>query len=98
MIFAKIPKKAYVIAMCIEGKQLSSEELADKLEAASLEGKSSICFVVGSSFGLSDKVKNAADLRLSMSRLTFPHQLARVMLYESIYRSFSIISGGKYHK
>lgn len=98
MIISKIPKKAFVVPMCIEGKQFSSEELAGKIESAEIGGKSDICFIIGSSFGLSDKVKERADLKLSMSKLTFPHQLARVMLYETVYRCFSIINGGKYHK
>lgn len=98
MIISKIPKKAFLVPMCIEGKQFSSEELAGKIESAEIGGKSDICFIIGSSFGLSDKVKERADLKLSMSKLTFPHQLARVMLYETVYRCFSIINGGKYHK
>lgn len=97
-IIEKIPKKAYVVPMCIEGKQFSSEALAAKLDSAVLSGKSSICFIIGSSHGLSDKVKALADLKLSMSELTFPHQLARVMLYETVYRCISILSGSKYHK
>ena len=88
----------YVTAMCIEGKQLSSTELSNKLEQIPLFGKSSVSFIIGSSFGLSDDVKSIADLKLSMSCMTFPHQLARVMLLEQIYRGFQIISGGKYHK
>ena len=97
-ILSEIPKKALVIPLCIEGRQFSSEELAEKLDGALSGGKSEICFIVGSSYGLSDKVKSAGDIKLSMSRLTFPHQLARVMLYETVYRSISILSGGKYHK
>lgn len=97
-IISKIPKKSYVVALCIEGTAFSSEEFAEKIEKAELGGYSNICFIIGSSFGLSDKVKNAANLKLSMSKLTFPHQLARVMLYETVYRSFSINEGGKYHK
>lgn len=97
-VIAKIPKKAYVVPLCIEGKQFSSEELARKIEDAEIRGKSDICFIIGSSYGLSDRVKALADLKLSMSALTFPHQLARVMLYETVYRCFSIIGGGKYHK
>lgn len=97
-IIAEIPKRAFVIPLCIEGKQLSSEELAAKIEENAVSGVSDICFIIGSSHGLSEKVKALADLKLSMSRLTFPHQLARVMLYESVYRSFTIIAGEKYHK
>ncbi len=97
-ILSKIPPNALVIAMCIEGKQLSSEGLAKKISEAALNGKSCICFIIGSSHGLSEKVKSAAQLRLSMSEMTFPHQLARVMLSEQIYRAFTIINNRKYHK
>lgn len=86
------------IAMCIEGKQLSSPELAQMLERAPVEGKSVVNFVIGSSFGIDDAVKNVCAVRLSMSRMTFPHQLARVMLLEQVYRAFRINAGGKYHK
>lgn len=88
----------YIIPMCIEGKQLSSTELADKMEKLPSLGQSCISFVIGSSFGLSDKIKNRGDLKLSMSKMTFPHQLARVMLLEQVYRGFQINGGGKYHK
>ncbi len=97
-IISAIPKKSLVVPLCIEGKQFSSEELAKKIDGAASSGKSGICFIIGSSFGLSDRVKALGDVKLSMSELTFPHQLARVMLYETVYRSFSILSGGKYHK
>ena len=89
---------SYNIVMCIEGKQMPSERLAEKIEQVSLEGKSKINFVIGSSFGISEEIKKLADLRLSMSEMTFPHQLARVMLLEQLYRSFQILGGGKYHK
>lgn len=97
-IIAQIPKKSLVVPLCIEGKQFSSEELAEKIERSLSEGKSGLCFIVGSSFGLSEKVKREGDIKLSMSALTFPHQLARVMLFETVYRSFSIINGSRYHK
>lgn len=97
-IFEKISNKSYVIAMCVEGKQLSSEELASKIEEVTTLGKSEIVFVIGSSFGLSPSVKARADFRLSVSKLTFPHQLLRVILYETSYRSLSILNGTKYHK
>ena len=97
-IIAEIPKKSLVVPLCIEGKQFSSEELAKRFDGAMSSGKSEICFIIGSSHGLSDRVKELADLKLSMSALTFPHQLARVMLYETVYRTVSILSGGKYHK
>ncbi|QAT49687.1 23S rRNA (pseudouridine(1915)-N(3))-methyltransferase RlmH [Caproiciproducens sp. NJN-50] len=87
-----------LIALCIEGKSVSSEQLASQLRDIALHGTSKISFVIGSSFGLSDRVKQKAFLRLSMSAMTFPHQMARVMLIEQIYRSFQIIHNGKYHK
>ena len=96
-IFEKISTKSYVIAMCVEGKQLSSEELAATIEKATLVS-SDICFIIGSSHGLAPEVKAAADLRLSFSKLTFPHQLMRVVLTEAVYRAFTIIKGTKYHK
>lgn len=88
----------FKIALCIEGKQMSSSKLAEKMSQIPLSGFSSVSFIIGSSFGLADCVKNAADLRLSMSEMTFPHQLARVMLLEQIYRAFQIKNNGKYHK
>ncbi len=97
-ILAKIPKGSYVISMCIEGKMLTSPELSKKIEDISLCGKSSVSFIIGGSWGLSQKVKNASDFSLSMSRMTFPHQMARVVLCEQIYRAFEISSNGKYHK
>ena len=90
--------RARIVALCIEGKTLSSPELACVLETSASSGVSSIAFVIGSSYGLSEEVKAAAFLRLSMSRMTFPHQLARVMLCEQLYRSFQILSDGRYHK
>ena len=97
-ILSQIPPKAYTVALCIEGKQLSSEELAGLLDSKASEGYSDICFIIGSSHGLCDTVKRAADARISMSRLTFPHQLARVMLFEAVYRANEINKGTKYHK
>ena len=96
-ILKKIPQGAYVIAMCIEGKEMSSTQLAAEIEKISLNN-SSLYFIVGSSYGLCEKVKARADLKLSMSRMTFPHNLARVMLLEQIYRSLSILGNRKYHK
>ena len=96
-ILSAIPQGAYKIALCVEGKQFSSEELAAHLERAVNEsGK--LCLIIGSSHGLSPEVKSACDLRLSVSKLTFPHQMMRVLLLEVLYRSFSIIKGTKYHK
>ena len=97
-ILEKIPPRAYAIAMCIEGKMLSSEALADKIRQVTLDGYSELCLIIGSSHGLSERVKQACKMRLSLSPMTFPHQLMRVMLYEILYRTMNIISGGKYHK
>lgn len=97
-IMQKVPKGSAVIPMAIEGKQLSSEKLADTVSDFALKGFSSISFIIGSSFGLSQNIKSKANLLLSMSKMTFPHQLARVMLCEQIYRAFSIINHTKYHK
>lgn len=96
-ILAEISPRAFRIAMCVEGKQLSSEAFARKISDVSMQA-SEIVFIIGSSHGLSDKVKSVADMRLSVSEMTFPHQLMKVMLMESIYRSFNIIAGTKYHK
>ena len=96
-ILAAMPDRAFKVAMCVEGKQFSSEELASKIDVA-FSGANEICFVIGSSHGLSDNVKAKADLKLSISKLTFPHQLMRVVLLEVIYRCLNIIKGTKYHK
>lgn len=90
--------KGMIIPMCIEGKQLSSPELSEKLSSAGLNGFSTITFIIGSSFGLDAEIKASGHFKLSMSKMTFPHQLARVMLLEQIYRAFQISEGGKYHK
>ena len=90
--------KGKLIALCIEGTPRSSEQLAAVLEQAGVTGDSAVTFVIGSSFGLADTVKRQADMKLSMSPMTFPHQLARILLMEQIYRAFQINSGGKYHK
>ena len=97
-LLEKISAKAYVIAMCVEGKQLSSQELAAKVEEITNCGYSELVLIIGSSFGMSDTVKSRADFRLSVSKLTFPHQLLRVILYEATYRALSIVKGTKYHK
>lgn len=91
--------KGYCIAMCIEGKQLTSPRLAEKLEQAAQGGDSgAVTFLIGSSYGLAPAVKQRTQMRLSMSAMTFPHQLARVMLLEQIYRGYQILAGTKYHK
>jgi 23S rRNA (pseudouridine1915-N3)-methyltransferase len=97
-IEAAIPAGAYVIAMCIEGKELSSTQLAEKLRAVQNGGSSKICLIIGSSNGMDDSIKQRADFRLSMSPMTFPHHLARVMVLEQVYRGLSILAGSKYHK
>ena len=97
-IISKLSKNSFVIPMCIEGKMLSSTELSEKISQVPLLGKSSIDFIIGGSWGLSDEVKSKADLKLSMSKMTFPHQMARVVLCEQIYRAFEISTNGKYHK
>ena len=97
-ILQKIGQSDYVVAMCIEGKMLSSEELSKTIDNVSISGKSTLDFIIGGSYGLSNEVKQRADLRLSMSRMTFPHQMARMILSEQIYRAFEISSNGKYHK
>lgn len=94
----KLPRGGTVIALCIEGELLSSPALAQKLRQFALEGRSHLCFLIGGSFGLQESLKQSADLRLSMSPMTFPHHLARVMLLEQIYRGFQILEGSKYHK
>lgn len=96
-ILAAIPPRAYKVAFCVEGKQYPSERLARIIDDACME-HSDICFIIGSSFGLSPRVKAAADLRLSVSELTFPHQLMRLVSAEAVYRAFNIIKGTKYHK
>lgn len=97
-LLSKIPATASVIALCIEGKQLSSEALSKQLTDWAVDGVSHVVFVIGGSFGLSDAVKREAALKLSFSPMTFPHQLARILALEQIYRAFHIASGGKYHK
>lgn len=94
----KIPNGSYVFSLCIEGKEQSSEQLARSIKEVTLNGKSSIVFIIGSSFGLSPEIKRLSDCRLSFSPMTFPHQLMRVMLLEQIYRAFQINNNGKYHK
>ena len=97
MMLPHLTPRAYKIALCVEGKQFSSEQLAQKLESA-MQTAGEMVLLIGSSHGLSEQVKAACDLRLSVSALTFPHQMMRVMLMEILYRSMSILKGTQYHK
>ena len=97
-LLARIRPSDYVIALTIEGTMRDSEELSRHLTQLTVQGRSSIVFVIGGSLGLSEEVVQRADEQLSMSRMTFPHQLARVMLYEQVYRAMKIASGERYHK
>lgn len=97
-ILAKVPTDAHVIALAIEGKQKSSEELADTIDKLGTYGKSKVTFIIGGSLGLSDEVLNRADDKLSFSKMTFPHQLMRLILVEQVYRAFRIMRGEPYHK
>ena len=97
-ILTKIPKGAWFCVFTPEGKLLSSEALAEKIKDVKLSGKSSACFLIGSSFGMAQKLKDIADFKLSMSPMTFPHHLARVMVLEQLYRVEAIQAGSKYHK
>lgn len=98
LILEKIPRGSVVIPLCVEGKELSSPELAQKMERWAVQGQSALTFVIGGSFGLHDRVKERGIFRLSMSPMTFPHHLARVMVLEQLYRSFQINAGTQYHK
>lgn len=97
-ILEKIPKSTKIYVLCIEGKERTSEEFSREIDEAKIHGFSSVTFIIGGSFGLSDEVKNAGHERLSMSKMTFPHQVARVMLLEQIYRATQISMGTRYHK
>ena len=98
MIMTKIPKGSWFCIFTPEGKLLSSPDLANKIKDVKLSGKSSACFLIGSSFGISPKIKQLADFKLSMSPMTFPHHLARIMVMEQLYRAEAIQAGSKYHK
>ena len=97
-IALRIPAGALTVALCVEGKQLSSVRFSQFLEACALKGRSKLCFLIGGSEGLSEEVKEKAEVRMSMSEMTFPHHLARIMLLEQIYRAFQIREGSRYHK
>jgi 23S rRNA (pseudouridine1915-N3)-methyltransferase len=97
-ILTKVPKGAWLCIFTPEGKTLSSEDFADKMKQVKLSGKSSACFLIGSSFGISPKIKQLADFKLSMGPMTFPHHLARIMVLEQLYRAEAIQAGSKYHK
>lgn len=97
-ILARIPKGAWFCVFTPEGKTLSSEAFAEKMKEVKLSGKSCSCFLIGSSFGIAPRVKEKADLKLSMGPMTFPHHLARIMVLEQLYRAEAIQAGSKYHK
>lgn len=97
-ILKKIKDSSFTIVLCIEGNQLSSTELANKINNLTLNGNSDICFIIGGSNGLSDEVIKRADMKLSFSKMTFPHQLFKVILFEQIYRTFKINANESYHK
>ena len=97
-IFSRIPKGAWFCVFTPEGKELSSEAFAEKLSSVKLSGKSSACFLIGSSFGMAPRVKEKADFKLSMGPMTFPHHLARIMVLEQLYRAEAIQAGSRYHK
>lgn len=98
LIINKIPKNSQVVTLCIEGKLLSSEQMAEMIEDNANIGGGVITFIIGGSFGLSERVKNKSKTRMSMSKMTFPHRMARIMLLEQIYRGYTIIAGSRYHK
>ena len=97
-ILKNIPSDAYTVAMCVEGKQMPSEGMGKIISERESSGKPKLCFIIGGSFGLDSSIKQRADQKLSMSEMTFPHHLARVMLAEQIYRGFKINEGSRYHK
>ena len=97
-ILSKIPSNGHVIILDIDGKNLSSEELSDKIEQLMVSGVNDIVFIIGGSIGLSKEVRVKSDFKLSFSKMTFPHQLMRIILLEQIYRGFKIMKGEPYHK
>lgn len=98
LIIKSLSGKEYITALCIEGKQLSSEELSAEMSSVINEGEGNLVYIIGSSYGLSEKIKNLANKKLSFSKMTFTHQIFRVMLLEQLYRGFKIREGSKYHK
>ena len=98
LILSKLPKNTWFCIFTPEGKNLSSEDFAQKLKEVKLGGKSNACFLIGSSFGISPRIKAMADFKLSMGPMTFPHHLARIMVLEQLYRAEAIQAGSKYHK
>lgn len=97
-ILKNVPNDAHLVVMCVEGRQMPSEGMAKLIADRENSGKPKLCFVIGGSYGITPEVKSRADVKLSMSQMTFPHHLARVMLIEQIYRGFKINEGSKYHK
>jgi len=97
-VVLRIPDGAVTVALCVEGKALDSVRFSEFLEFCALQGRPKLCFLIGGSEGLAEEVKEKADLRLSMSEMTFPHHLARIMLLEQLYRAFQIRDGSRYHK
>ena len=97
-ILSKVAQNSYVIALVIEGKQLSSEDLAKKMQDLMIDGQSDVCFIIGGSLGLSDEVIAISNFKLSFSKMTFPHQMMRMILLEQVYRGWRIIKGEPYHK
>ena len=97
-ILAVLPQKSKKIALCVEGKKISSEEFSSLIKTAENSGFSQISFIIGGAFGLSEEVKKVCDFRLSLSKMTFTHRMARILLLEQIYRAENIAAGGKYHK
>ena len=97
-IISEIPPRSKVVAMCVEGKPMTSPDFAGMIADAASSAAPDVCFIIGSSHGLHDSIKKRADIKLSFSPMTFPHELFRVMLLEQIYRAGEILNGGKYHK
>lgn len=94
----QLPADAWTVALCVEGRQIPSEGMAEMIEQRESSGHPKLCFVIGGSFGLAECIKNKSNFKLSMSKMTFPHHLARVMLAEQLYRGYKIREGSRYHK